>query len=135
VFIFGSTSAVSSTVVRGVRAYTKASITRVSGGAAANTARAISAKFFPHGTSTVIVVPGTGGAEDQAAPNVILHNPGPILISGPKGLSKASLTEVKRLRATRAIIVGGAGAMETVVEGQLASKGAKSTRIKTLRVC
>ncbi len=92
------------------------------------TAVQVSQASFPHGASTVVIATGQNYADALGGGALAGAYQAPIILVPSTGtVPSAVLGEIKRLGATRALILGGAGAVnawvETQVKGSLA--GAK----------
>ncbi len=94
-----------------------------SGGATRyDTAAMVSANHFA-GASTVVIATGAGFADALAASGLAGCYGGPLLLTNPDSLSTAATTEIQRLGATKAVIVGGEGAVSKAVKTDLEDLG------------
>ena len=103
--------------------------TRLSGADRYLTAIEVSKDGWPSGVDTVILTTGENYPDAlSAAPLAGKYN-APILLVSSKGMSPETLTEVKRLQAKKAYIVGGIGVIPVSVESQLSTNKISVTRI------
>lgn len=79
--------------------------------------------------STVIIATGSGYADALAASSLSKSKDAPILLCQKSAMSQDIVAELKRLKATEAILVGGTGVIGAGVENQLKSLGIGITRI------
>lgn len=79
--------------------------------------------------STVILVTGSDYADALSASALAKSNDAPILLIEKISLSSNIVTEIKRLRASKAILIGGTGVIGTKVESQL-----KELEINVIRI-
>jgi putative cell wall-binding protein/peptidoglycan/xylan/chitin deacetylase (PgdA/CDA1 family) len=107
---------------------TNAEISRLSGSNRYITSVAISKAGWTQAT-TVIIATGLNYADALAASSLAKSKDAPILLTEKNLMNENILTEIKRLKATEAILVGGTGAIGTGVENQLKSLGIDITRI------
>jgi putative cell wall-binding protein len=78
----------------------------------------------------VVIATGANYPDALAGAPLAYELGGPILLSHPKnGLSAAAKTEVDRLGATHALILGGTGVVPSVVSSQLAAAGVPAGNI------
>lgn len=98
-------------------------ITRISGADRYATAAAISAHRFtdPTKVSTLVVATGTDFPDALSAAPLATKFGGPLLLTSPTALPAATTTEIKRLKPSKILIVGGTGAVSTTVESALKS--------------
>ncbi len=101
---------------------------RLAGARRADTAVAISRDSFPEGARVVVI------AREDNFPDALAGVPlahalrAPLLLAAPDGVSAATREEIVRLGATRAVLLGGAGALGRQVELDLYG----STPVKSL---
>lgn len=94
-------------------------VTRLAGTDRYATAAAASARLFPDGAATVVVVSGETFADAVAAGPVARALGAPMLLSRQDEVPPVVMTELVRLRAQRAIVVGGDAAVGQGVINQL----------------
>lgn len=92
------------------------------------TAAEVSAQSYPDGADTVLVVSGWTWADGTAAGAVSGQLAAPILLTAKTALSDATRAEVRRLNATRAIIVGGQAVVGGAVVRALRNMGLSVAR-------
>lgn len=100
---------------------------RISGNDRYTTANEVSKKFTA--ADTVIIASGEKFPDALCAAPLSKQYNSPILLSSSTSLTKGTLAEIARLKATKAIIIGGTGVISLEVEKQLTSAGVTSTRI------
>ncbi|MFL0268873.1 cell wall-binding repeat-containing protein [Candidatus Clostridium radicumherbarum] len=102
--------------------------TRLSGNNRYETALAISKSGWMQ-ANTVIIATGADYPDALSAAPFAKVNDAPILLTEKGALSSDTITEIQRLKATNAILVGGTGVISTNVENQLKNIGVNFTRI------
>ena len=125
-------------VVRGLDNYTgtkeipfeivmpeEASVSRIWGDYARDTAAAISEKAFSssEGCEWVVIARDDDFRDAMSATGLAGALNAPILLTSRYGLSEVAAEEIQRLGATRAYIIGGKGAMPGDLESELAAIG------------
>lgn len=80
-------------------------------------------------SSTVIIATGLDYADALSASTLAKSKDAPILLTEKIALSQSTLTEIKRLKAAEAILVGGTGVIGVGVENQL-----KNLEISIIRI-
>lgn len=100
---------------------------RISGIDRYATADALSEKF--KASDTIIIINGDNFPDALSAGPLAKKYNAPMLLSNSLGLNASSLAEIVRLKATKAIIVGGIGIIPTSVDSQLTAIGVNSTRL------
>jgi putative cell wall-binding protein len=100
-------------------------VERIAGANRYEVAANISKEMFPGGTGTVIITRGDLFTDALSGGALASLEGAPILLSDYKTqtLPTAIQNEIKRLGATRAIILGGTGSVSTKVESQLKTLG------------
>ena len=107
--------------------FTISRIPRLAGSNRYTTACAISAKGW--GTSEAVVIARGDLFPDALSGAALAHkNSCPILLTESATLTAETEAEIKRLKATRAIILGGTGAISSAVEQKLSQLGLSITR-------
>lgn len=101
---------------------------RLSGVNRYTTSAAISKEGWTQ-SSTVIIATGMDYADALAASSLAKLKASPILLTQKNAMDESVITEIKRLKASQAILVGGAGVIGTGVENQLKSLNVNITRI------
>ncbi len=91
---------------------------RISGSDRYETSVAISKKNFAS-ADTVVIANGTGYADALAAAPLANQNHAPILLSKAKDLPQSTLNEIKRLKASKVIIVGGENSISSNIVSKL----------------
>ena len=94
-------------------------ITRLAGTDRYSTAAAISRARFGSGTSTVFVATGASFPDALAGAPAAAKANGPVLLTARNGLPAPTATELARLRPSRIVVLGGAGAVSDTVVAQL----------------
>ncbi|GAB3586679.1 hypothetical protein GCM10027406_37250 [Leifsonia lichenia] len=100
---------------------TKTKVTRLSGADRYDTAAAISRHGFtdPAKVSTLVVATGTDFPDALSAAPLAAKLGGPLLLTHPSGLPAATVTEIKRLKPSKVVVIGGATAVPAAVESAL----------------
>ncbi|WP_425806451.1 cell wall-binding repeat-containing protein [Desulfitobacterium sp. Sab5] len=115
------------TWVHGANATTTSS--RLAGNDRYLTAIAVSQSGWPDGAATVVFTTGENYPDAlSAAPLAGKYN-APLLLVGSSGLSPETLSELKRLNAKKAYLVGGTGVIPKSVESQLSLAGISMVRL------
>ena len=83
----------------------------------------ISESGWKDGADTVVIAQGYGYADALCAAPLAKKYNAPIILSGQDALSSDTVTELKRLKAKKAFVIGGTGSLSTNVESQLKSLG------------
>lgn len=107
-------------------------VTRLAGAHRAATAARISEERFAEGTTTagaVVVANGWSFADALAGSTLAGALECPLLLTSPAELSPATATEVARLGARTAYVLGGTRAVSAAVVGDLAALGVAARRI------
>ncbi|GAA1780584.1 cell wall-binding repeat-containing protein [Leucobacter iarius] len=92
---------------------------RISGADRFDTAVAVSKHGYPSTASTVIVANGLNYPDALSAGALGAKLKAPLLLSGPKSISAPTLAEIKRLKPSRIIVVGGTGVVSNSVVSKL----------------
>ena len=103
-------------------------VVRLAGNGRYATAAEISKKGFPS-ANTVVLAYGLNSADALAGVPLAKAYNAPILLTTTKSLPAETLAEIKRLKATNVIILGGEGAISKAVETTLKNNGLKTERI------
>lgn len=90
---------------------------------------AVSQAAFPNGADVVLIATGANWPDALGGATLAAAAGGPILLAGRDGLPSVVLSEIRRLGATRAIILGGESAVGAAVERTLRSELASVSRI------
>jgi len=108
--------------------FTISRIPRLAGSNRYSTSCVVSAKGWE--TSNVVVIARGDNFPDALAGAVLAHkNSCPILLTESATLTGETEAEIKRLSATRVIVLGGTGAISSTVEQKLSQLGLSVTRI------
>ena len=103
--------------------------TRLAGKGRFETAVEISKAGFPSGSKTVVLAYGLNYADALAGVSLAKAKNAPILLTAQSYLPSETLAEIKRLKATDVIILGGTGAVGTEVEKTLTDNKLNIERI------
>lgn len=103
--------------------------TRLAGKGRFETAVEISKAGFPSGSKTVVLAYGLNYADALAGVSLAKAKNAPILLTAQSYLPSETLAEIKRLKATDVIILGGTGAVGTEVEKALTDNKLNIERI------
>ena len=90
---------------------------------------AVIAKSIQNRSSAVILASGEGYADALAGVPLAKYLGAPILLTSKNSLSSEALSEIKRRKATKVIILGGEGAVSKNVENKLKRTGFKTVRL------
>lgn len=101
----------------------KTQISRLSGADRYETAAAISRHGFtdPAKVSTLVVASGADFPDALSAAPLAAKLGGPLLLTHPSGLPAATTTEIKRLKPSKIVLIGGTTAVPAAVETALKS--------------
>lgn len=94
---------------------------RVSGATRYETSIALSKGAYPSGAPTVFVAVGSQFADGLAAAPAAARAGGPLLLTESQSLPVAVEAEIRRLRPSTIVVVGGEGAISTAVFSRLAT--------------
>lgn len=97
--------------------------TRVQGGDRISTAVETSKQQYRYGADTVVVAVAQEYADALAGAPLAYQLAAPMLLTPGSALAAPAATEVKRLGATRAVVLGGTAALSTKVEADLKAAG------------
>ncbi len=107
-------------IFNGIDKYFLTTLPRIAGGDRYETAVCVSKEGWDL-ASTVILARGDDFPDALAGASLAYKYDAPILLTGSSSLNSKTLDEIKRLQATKCIILGGTGAISSVVESQLKS--------------
>ncbi|KIL43015.1 cell wall-binding repeat-containing protein [Jeotgalibacillus campisalis] len=105
-------------------------INRISGSDRYETAVKISKEDFPNGTNHIVLAVGNNFPDALAGAPLAHKLKAPILLTAQNGIRSNTLAEIKRLKPSTAVILGGPSIISTSVEKQLQSLGIKVDRIQ-----
>lgn len=108
---------------------TNPALTRLSATDRYGTSVGVSQDAFPDGADTVVVATGANFADALAAAGLCGVFDAPLLLVPTGSLPANVSSEIDRLGATKAIVVGGTGAVSTAVQTALAAKPALSGNV------
>ena len=129
VYIVGGPLAVSAAVEKQIKALPGiSSVERIAGKNAPDTARKVAAKL-PMNNYVIVATSKDFADALSIAPWAYANHAAIILLEGNKTLSSASLSSIKKLGSTRALIVGGTSAVPSSVENALKDAGLTITRL------
>jgi len=117
IIVLGGTGVVSSSVESALR--NLGATTRQAGSDRYSTAAQISAKHFESGVPVVFVATGADFPDALAGGPAAAKLGGPILLTQKGKLPAATVSELRRLRPKRIIVLGGAGVVSQAVEKAL----------------
>ncbi|WP_102264401.1 N-acetylmuramoyl-L-alanine amidase [Mesobacillus jeotgali] len=119
-----------------VKVERSASPTYIAGSGRIQTSIEISKKMYPNGFAAdkaekiVLLTTGVDPADAlSAGPLSGLYGKAPIILSEADVLVESVKTELKRLKASKVVIIGGPAAIDTVVENQIKGLGIQVDRI------
>ena len=120
IVVVGGAGAVSDGVVASLRSYTSGAVTRVSGADRYASAAAVSRAAFP--SAPVVYVAGSERFSDALAGAPAAHREGaPLLLVAPGSVPSATADEIRRLGASRVVILGGTASVSDGAAQQLRS--------------
>jgi putative cell wall-binding protein len=126
--VVGGAGAVPDAALAELRGYTSGAVTRVSGADRYASAAAVSRAAFPS-AATVYVANGDSYPDALAGVPAAAHDGAPLLLASAHSLPAATATELRRLGAQRAIVLGGTGSIDATVEGKVRAIVAATTRV------
>jgi acyl-homoserine lactone acylase PvdQ/putative cell wall-binding protein len=103
---------------------------RIEGPDRVATAAALSRHAFPGGAEVVVVAAAGTFADAVAGTPLAAAEGGPLLLTDGAALSPATLREVRRLGAARAVVLGGTAAVSGDVAAALADEGLEVERVE-----
>lgn len=92
------------------------------------TAIAVAEQGWPSGADTVILANAQAYADALAGTPLAFKLNAPILLTDAAGLTASTATELKKLRASKVVLLGGEGVIRSTVEAQLFNLGYSVTR-------
>ncbi|MGI6216177.1 MAG: cell wall-binding repeat-containing protein [Coriobacteriales bacterium] len=104
-------------------------VIRRSGAGREETAVAASESAFPISADTVVIASGDKFPDALGGSALAGLEDAPVILCSDKGLGKEAIAEVKRLGATKAVILGGAASVPNTVVDQLGELGISSSNI------
>ncbi|GGM58103.1 cell wall-binding repeat-containing protein [Microbacterium saperdae] len=119
IVILGTTASIGAAVATSLKAYTAGAVTRVAGADRYATPAAISASVFTPGVPVVYVANGAQFPDALSGAPVAGMQRGPILLVTATAIPAAVATELTRLKPKRIVILGGAGAVNDKILGEL----------------
>lgn len=127
IVILGGTASVSASVQTALQAYTKGTVTRVSGADRYATAAAL-ADTFPTGTPAYVAT-GTNFPDALAATAAAAVQDAAIVLTSPTTLPAATAAALQQLHPASITIVGGTNAVSATVAAQLGTYSGSVTRL------
>ncbi len=121
VVVFGGPNAISDSVLTDLKSYSS-TVERAAGPNRYDTAIAASRKVFTSSKS-VIIASGVTFPDALSAGSLFNSDAGPILLSGGEAIDLATLSEIARLGAEKAYLIGGTSALNSAVANQLTDAG------------
>lgn len=104
-------------------AYSDVSTNRIYGNTRYGTAVKVSEKAYPDGCDVIVIASGTKFADALAGVSFAKILNAPILLSTDSGLDNTTIARIKALQPQKAYILGGEGAVPSIVNIQLAYLG------------
>jgi putative cell wall-binding protein len=129
IVVVGGTGAVSESIKSLLAGYTAGSVVRVAGGDRFSTAAAVSKYAFGGGASTVYLATAYGFPDALAGGPFAGRTPGPVLLTSVDAMPTATIREIQRLGATKAVLLGGTAVVGDAVATQLRGLGLSVSRI------
>lgn len=121
IVVLGGTSVVSAAVQAALAPYTGGTVTRIAGGDRYATAAAISAAAFDPGVPVVYIATGDNYPDALSGAVAAALGPGPVLLVAGGTIPPAVITELKRLKPGRIVILGGVAVVSAGLQTKLAS--------------
>lgn len=110
IVVLGLTDAVSAAVETALAPYAP-QVERIGGATRYDTSAALSASKYDPGVEVVFLATGTGFADALSAVPPATITGGPVLLTRPSCVPQSVLTELRRLRAGRLVVLGGQSAL------------------------
>lgn len=110
IVVLGLTDAVSAAVEASLAPYAPL-VERIGGATRYDTSAALSASKYDPGVEVVFLATGTGFADALSAVPPATITGGPVLLTRPSCVPQSVLTELRRLRAGRLVVLGGESAL------------------------
>jgi putative cell wall-binding protein/peptidoglycan hydrolase-like protein with peptidoglycan-binding domain len=119
IVVLGGTASVSDAVLATLRTSTGVAVTRIGGANRYATAAKVSAAVTPAGVAVAYVASGGSFADALAGAALAGSQKAPVLLTSARSLPSDTVTELKRLRPGRIVVLGGAGVVSASVATQL----------------
>ncbi|GAB2464883.1 cell wall-binding repeat-containing protein [Xylanimonas ulmi] len=127
IVVLGGTGAISDTVLNQLKSYAT-TITRQAGADRFATSAAISKATYSPGVPVAYIANGLTFPDALAGAAAAGHLGGPVLLTRTDSISADVATDLKRLKPTRIVVLGGTGAISDTVLNQLKSYATTVTR-------
>lgn len=138
VVVLGGTGVISEAVLNDLVQYTAdnaaADVTRVAGENRFATSAAISAATFEPGVDVAYVASGTNFPDALSGAPAAGTLGGPVLLTGPSGLSTSVMAELSRLEPRKIVVLGGTAVIPDAVANSLAKYTAAKTKADVTRM-
>jgi putative cell wall-binding protein len=119
IVVLGGTSSVSDSVLTALRSSTTGTVTRIGGANRFDTAAKVSASVAKRGVAVAYVASGGSFADALAGAALAGSQKAPVLLTSARSLPAATVTELKRLKPARIVVLGGEGVVSATVATQL----------------
>jgi putative cell wall-binding protein len=130
IVVVGGTGAVSAAVESQLAGYTTGAVVRVAGADRFSTAAAVSQYAFGGGAATVYIATAFRFPDALAGGPFAGRTPGPVLLTSQSALPAATVSEIRRLGVTKAVVLGGTAVVGPDVATELAGLGLSVSRIE-----
>jgi putative cell wall-binding protein len=121
IVVLGGTASVSDAVLQALRSSTTGTVTRIGGANRFETAARVSSSVTRAGVSVAYVASGASFADALAGAALAGSQKAPVLLTSARSLPAATVTELKRLKPGRIVVLGGTGVVSQAVAGTLAT--------------
>ena len=127
IVVLGGEAAVSPSVQAALAGYTSGETTRLSGPDRYSTAAAVSRHVFEPGAPVAHIATGQDFPDALAGGVAAALTNGPVLLVAKDSIPSATVTELRRLRPKRIVVLGGAAVVSETVRRSLAAYAAAPT--------
>jgi putative cell wall-binding protein len=119
IVVLGGTTSVRDSVLTALRPLTTGTVTRIGGANRFDTAAKVSASVAKSGVAVAYVASGGSFADALAGAALAGSQKAPVLLTSARSLPAPTVTELKRLKPARIVVLGGEGVVSAAVATQL----------------
>jgi putative cell wall-binding protein len=119
IVVLGGTSSVSDSVLTALRSLITGTVTRIGGANRFDTAAKVSASVAKRGVAVAYVASGGSFADALSGAALAGSQKAPVLLTAARSLPTVTVTELKRLKPARIVVLGGEGVVSAGVATQL----------------
>jgi putative cell wall-binding protein len=119
IVVLGGTASISDAVLKALRSSTGVAVTRIGGANRYVTAAKVSAAVNPAGVAVAYVASGSSFPDALAGAALAGSQKAPVLLTSGRSLPAETVTELKRLRPARIVVLGGEGVVSSAIATRL----------------